>query len=153
MARKKDNVVIAGTNYEITLLPTSQSFELLIDTVKIVGPTAGPLVMSIFEAVSTGKLDSVLEVDLHSLDLNKVAREFCTGLDKAQLKSIAKLFAGVTIVEGEGLLANNYEQHFLERGQFAHLQWLIAVYKVQFSDFFDALSMKLGGAKVDQKLP
>lgn len=147
--KQTETHVVGNETYIIDQLPASIAFDIFIDTIKVVGPTAGPLVMQVFEMVSSGKFESFGDVDLRSLDLEKVAREFFNGLDKKQLRDMTKQLASVTTVVGKGKLSDLYEIHFGMHGMLQHMKWLICAYKVQFSDFFDALSKTQDSAKND----
>lgn len=141
---------VADVEYIVDQLPATVAFDIFLDTIKIVGPTAGPVLAQLFEAASSGRATSIADFDLSSLDLSAVAREFFSGLDKRQLREIAKQLAGVTTVVGKGSLGGIYDLHFAGK-QMQHLKWLYEAYKVQFADFFDALSKTFGSAPTDQQ--
>jgi len=126
---------IGDRSYVMYLLAPMESHDLLMDVVKMVGPSLGPLLDAAFSGGKKLDMDKELGVDFFA----KAAGSLFGSLDKAVVKRVMEKFAKVTRVEGsDGFLDKSLDAHFIGRLP-ALYQWIAWGMSVQWGGLWSAL--------------
>lgn len=129
---------IDGKEYTMFQLAPMRSHDLLMDVVKMVGPSLGPVLDALISGSKDGK-SVTLDTEIGPDFFTRAASSLFTSLDKATVKRVIDTFASVTMVEGsDGKLESHLEAHFI--GRLAALyKWVAWGMAVQWGGLFSAL--------------
>lgn len=128
------NQTIDGKVYIMHMLPPLESNDLLIDVMKMIGPSLG----AFFDSVSKGKGGFDFESELGPDFFTNAASSLFKSLDKTTVRNVINAFAKVTIVEGSGTLDQTLAIHFAGRLP-ALYKWIAWGMRVQWGGLASAL--------------
>jgi hypothetical protein len=135
------STVIGGHDYSMHMLPPMESHNLLMDVVKMVGPSLGPVFDMFYGTIKAG--DAALDEEVPIEFFTKAASALFGELDKAVLNRVIDSFKNVTVVENVGRLSKTFDAHF--QGNLHEMyEWLGWGMSVQWGKSLSALVGAVG---------
>jgi hypothetical protein len=91
---------IDGKKFEMYMLTPIESNDLLIDVVKMIGPSLGPVFDMYFNKLKEAGTKDIMEQEVGGDFFSKAAKALFTDIDKVVLNSCIDKFKAVTTVDG-----------------------------------------------------
>lgn len=145
--KTEERTEIGGKKYIMYMLPPTQSFDLMLDFAKMVGPGLGP----ILDALSQSRKGAapgadIMDQELSSDFFTKAAKALFTGIDKKVIHDVRQAFADMTEIDGTRL-APIFEKHF--HGDMSSLlKWMTWGIRVQWGKSLIDLVGEVGSMNV-----
>lgn len=119
---------IGESYYEMYMLPPMKSHDLLMDVVKMVGPSMGPVVDTFFSKMKGDSLEEIMNTNLDGDFFTKAFAVLFENLNKSVLNKVIDSFKTVTQVGAEGKtspLEKIFDVHFMGKleNMYAWIAW------------------------------
>jgi hypothetical protein len=94
---------IDGKKFEMYMLTPIESNDLLIDVIKMIGPSLGPVFDMYFSKLKDAGVENIMEQEVGGDFFSKAAKALFTDIDKVVLNECIRLFRTQTHVDGANL--------------------------------------------------
>ena len=142
---------IGEREYVMYMLPPTQSFDLMLDFAKMVGPGLGPVLDALAQSRRGAAPDAdIMDQELTNDFFTKAAQALFSGIDKKVIHDVRKAFSDMTEIDGVRL-TGIFEKHF--HGDMSSLlKWYSWGIRVQWGKSLTDLVGELGSMNVQGML-
>lgn len=144
MARERQETIIDGHRYQMTMLGATDGVKLFYRLVRMLGPSIGTLQDAAKDSSKTDDTDSILDRNISGDMLSRAIQALTSNVGEADLEHVINKLKGECHVGVDGNektipLSGVFELHFSGdlAGMFKWLSWGL---QVQFGNFFSAFS-------------